>query len=661
MDISVLSKIDNAQDFYKIIPTDVRKNIEFRIELHKMLAVDKTAQQVFIALCKQYIPIFFSAVAWTLNPQKRPGERNQPFILRPAQIPAVETLNWCIDNKRDTGLNKSRKQGASEIVCKLFAAKALLEPDSHFIIGSRKKELVDNYGDPYTLFAKVDNVFDCLPTWWLELTGYEPKICRKDMNLTIPSTNSSFSGETTNENFSAGSRGTAILLDEFGRVDLGLAESIEGSVHDVADCVVYSSTHWLGPNHTFNKCLNKETTELIELYWYANPEEMYGLYTTTEPGKIEIIDKDYYTDEVLENAIYLNTIEQYNPKETNVQFIADGLKNIPSPYRAPWFDYQEFKRRGNRRDFVCNVCGTPLGAADSPFDHAMLEEIRKQTIRPYDEAGEIVFATYSNNQIDIDNINFIPNIGTQRLKWWGKLPYGRPDQRHNYILAADPSYGLGSANSASVIYDVNIGEQVGAWTDANTKIEDFADMMVALAYWVGGITPCYLIWDAGGGCGTVFTERVIFQRYPNLHTQRREDSKTRQIMNKWGCIVKGEKRDSLFGELGVALSSGLANDLSYKSFIVRDVELLSELFDYIFKEKGIGTVRGSKADLGTGALERHGDRVIAAALCILACKEQIAGNYKETRVAPPNSFMSRFKQWEVDEQQKKRNKRKYLF
>ena len=32
---------DNPKELYNIIPVDIRDNIEFRIELHKMLAVDK--------------------------------------------------------------------------------------------------------------------------------------------------------------------------------------------------------------------------------------------------------------------------------------------------------------------------------------------------------------------------------------------------------------------------------------------------------------------------------------------------------------------------------------------------------------------------------------------------------------------------------------------
>lgn len=649
---------DTAEAFYKLIPTDIGQNIQFRIELHKMLAVDSKAQQVFLAMCREYLPIVFSTSFWTLNPQKKPGERNQPFILRPAQIPAVETLNWCIDNRQDAGLNKSRKQGASEICCKLFAAKALLENNSHFIIGSRKKELVDNYGDPYTLFAKVDNVFDCLPSWWLTLCGYDPKNNRKDMVLTIPATNSSFSGETTNENFGAGSRGTAILLDEIGRVDLGVAESIEGSVHDVADCVIYSSTHWLGLNHTFNKVLKKSTTKVINLFWYNNPEENYGMYTTSEPGKFEFVDKEYYEGK---DYKVLTDITQLDPDSNEIQIIADGLKGIPSPYRSPWFDFQQFKRRGNKRDFICNVCGQPIGSADSPFDHEILQRIKKDTVRIPDYEGELYFKYDQEGKVDEDSIYFNEELGFGRLKWWGRLHFGRPDQHHNYIIGIDPSYGLGSANSAACIYDVNSHEQVGSWVDANTKPEDMADIIVALAYWVGGVDYPFLIWESNAGCGQTFGKRIIFNGYYNVYTQRREDSKTRKKVKKWGWASNEKAKEALLGDLGVALSGGLTEDNTYMHIVIREDELVDELFDYVFKEKGSGIVASSRADLGTGALERHGDRAIAAGLCVLGTKEQQEGLVENIRTPAYGSFKYYMDREEERKLKEKRELRRYLF
>lgn len=651
---------DNPKDFYKIIPTDVVENLKFRIELHQMLAVDSKMQEWFFALCKAYYPIFFSTVAFTYNPQMPEGEENRPFILRPAQIPAVERLDWCINNGKDVGINKSRKQGASEICCKLLAAKALLEKGRHFIVGSRTKDYVDNFGDSTTLFAKIDSVFENLPSWWLERSGYEPKKCRKDMNLVIPSTKSAFTGDTTNENFSAGSRATALLLDEFGRVDYGLAQAIEGSVHDVTNCVIYSSTHWLGKNHTFNKCINKPTTELIELYWYTSPVENYGLYRTSEPGKIEIIDKEYYTNEMLDNAIYLDNIQQYNPDEERMQFIADGLKGIPSPYRAPWFDLQHFKRRGDKRDFICNVCGQALGAAETPFDHTVLEEVADKDIYEPDYAGELTYQKFTNGRINDETVDFRPT-GAKRLKWWGRLLYNRPNQRHNYIIAVDPSYGLGSANAAVIVYDRNLGEQVGSFTDANTQPHDLADYVVALAYWCGGAVPAFIIWDAGGGCGTMFTDRLLFHNYPYLYTQRREDSKTRKITQKWGWIGKGKAKDSILGGLSVALGSGVTSSDEYVSMTIHDEYLLEELFDYIFKDNGQGAVVSSKADLSTGALERHGDRVIACALCILACKDIPKADWRKSLRPPINSFQHRYNKVQEEVEKNKDKIRKFLF
>jgi len=390
-----------------------------------------------------------------------------------------------------------------------------------------------------------------------------------------------------------------------------------------------------------------------------------GLYETPEPGKIKILDIDYYRNRC-PNIFGLGRREwdyeciKEECSSSGITFVADGLKGIPSPYRAPWFDQQEIKRKGNKRDFICNVCGTPLGASDTPFDHAILADIKKKHLRRPDLKGELVFELRDDRIVE-DSMVFCPGRGAKRLRWWGELPFDRPDQRHNYIIAADPSYGLGSANSAAMIVDVNTREQVGSWADANTKPEEFADQLVALAYWVGGIAECYLIWESTGGCGSMFGQRVVWQRYANVYTQRREDSKTRKKTNKYGWNATGNTKDALLGELGIALSGGLSDVREYKALIIRDTALHEELCDYIFKEKGKGAVCSSKADLSTGALERHGDRVIAAGLCVLAYKEQQAGDVEDAVVKPFESFAWYEEQKQLQKAKDKRELRRELF
>ncbi|MHA2062626.1 MAG: hypothetical protein ACW963_10105, partial [Candidatus Sifarchaeia archaeon] len=304
---------------------------------------------------------------------------------------------------------------------------------------------------------------------------------------------------------------------------------------------------------------------------------------------------------------------------------------------------------------------TPLGASDAPFDQEVLEEIRKKTIKLPNFEGEIVFSLTHDGLVNEEEINFYPGYGERRLKWWSNLPFGRPDQRHNYIIGIDPSYGLGSANSAAVIMDVNTHEQVGSWVDSTTKPEDFADMMVALAYWIGGVGPTFLIWESNAGCGSNFTARVAYQGYYNVYTQRREDSKTRKKTQKWGWSSNEKAKETLLGEFGVALSGGLSGDDDYLSFIIRDELLLDELFDYVFKEKGKGIIQSSKADLSTGAAERHGDRGIAAGLCVLACKEQMKGEFKYSPNIPKNSFAYYERLENRKQEELKRTTRRYLY
>jgi len=661
----IIKPFDNAEDFFKQIPLEIGENLKFRIKLHELLTGNLKGQEIFLQLCRDYLPIWFNTVAWTLNPQKKAGERNRPFILRPAQVPAVLTLDDCLDIGKDVGINKTRKQGASELCCKIFTAKCLLEPDAHFILGSRKKELVDNFGDPYTLFAKVDNVMECLPTWWKIRSGYDPNKNRKDMNIIIPETGSSMTGETTNESFSAGSRATGLLLDEFGRVDYTIAEAIEGSVHDVCNCIIYSSTHWLGVNHTFNKVIHKPTTELVSLLWYDNPEERAGLYETPKPGQIEIIDWDYYRDKFHsladENVVILSCIEEFDPNSDKIQFVADGLLNYPSPYRSPFFDYENYKRLGNRRDFICNVCAVPHGASDAPFDQVMLEAIRKKDIRPPDFRGELFF---SDNPME-GEVEVYWDYGQRRLEWWGELPFRRPNQRHNYIFGVDPSYGLGSANSAIMITDVNTGEQVGSWADSNTKPEELADISVALASWVGGVDWPFIIWESNAGCGQNFGNRLDYWGYPNRYTQRREDSKTRKKVKKWGWASNPNSKEKLLSELAVALSAGLTTKKKsvseWRCLIIHDEELLDELADYVFNEKGKGIVASSKADLSTGAAERHGDRGIAMGLCVLGMKEQIEGSVPSPNRIPKGSFEYYRQQYEEQKQREKKDSKRFLF
>jgi len=635
-----------AKEFSELIPRDVEKNKEFRKEFNSIIEKSPSLQKVFWSWCRELPTIAFDVLFYTLNPQNPPNQRNLPFILWGKQPEAVMTLDERIktatdEEQKNVGINKSRKEGATEIVAKLFSLHCMLYPHSNFIVGSRKKELVDKFGDDYTIFSKIDNVFENLPEWTgFRMTDSNKNIFRKDMLIRINNTKSTITGETTNDNFSAGGRSTGAFLDEIGRVEKSIADSIDGSIHDVTNCVIYGSTHWLGPGHTFNIVLGKESTKVITLLWPDNPKKNPGVYTSPEPGKIRLLDLAYYKKfcpslpEEFELEKYKKII-----LESELSFVADGCKGLPQPLRSPWHDKQEKER--DKRDFWCNVWAEPFGSSETVFDHVVLKEIKEKYVRKPDFEGELIFDYLSNGRVDIESIKFWKNAGEKRLKWWGPLPNGRPIQFHNYIIGGDISLGLGSSNSVGAVYDVNTNELVGEWADANTKPEDFADFEVALALWVGGIKRPLLIWESNGGQGVNFGRRVTWQNYHNCYVQTIEDGISRKRGKKFGWRSSAQSKSDLFEELKIALSEGLKEERNYKSIIVYSGALVDELFDYVFS-KGKEMYPSRKSDESTGARERHGDRTIATALCVLGLRDQPKGR-KEDVVNPPyNSFMSRF-------------------
>lgn len=630
-----VNSLDSPETFFQSIPKDLNENLDFRVDLHTVLEKDKSMQGVYLGLCLADPKIAFNSMFWTKNPRKPPGYSNLPFILRPKQEFVVDSLFRCIMEQRDFGINKSRDEGATEMVCKLFALLSL-QPERYFIVGSRNKELVDSLGDPYTLFAKIDYAFEVMPPWLKTAIRWNPKLDRKDLQLVVSSTGSVIKGETTNESFSAGRRGTAIFLDEFGRVEPRAAKSIEGSIHDVTGCVIYGSTHWFGEHHPFNVALKRPTTTTVNLVWYENPEKAEGLYKTPEHGIVEIVDTDYYKQYYPEIPA-LHSRESFKLVELESEllksgykgksptFVADGCENLPkgADVRSPWHDTEEAKREGDTRDFISNVWASPIGAQDSVFSHTVLNKIETSMIRPPRHKGDISFEYDADGKI-VD-IKFVRG-GREKLLWWGELINGKPNTSHNYVIGCDVSLGTGNSNSVAAILDVHTSEVVGTWVCPHTPYERFADTVYALGVWAN---EAYVVFENSGGHGINFGRRLAIDGYRRMYTQRSEDTKSRHIQNKWGWNSSPERKADLLGELGISLSEGLKTNPTYRHIIIHDKELLRELYSYVYYTDGdIGC--SEHQDLVSGARKRHGDRVIGVALCNLGAKYQQKVPKKET-------------------------------
>lgn len=659
-----LKAFDSPESLLEIIPRNVAENIKFRMDFHKLLSKDDSMQKIFMEMMFVKPQLYFDLCCFTYDPRQPRGCVNRPFILREAQVEAVNELKSGIDNGENKLINKSREEGATELIIKLFALYWRLFPQESFLVGSRAAEFVD--AGVEVSKGQLTGVHKCLmhklvyaiihwPKWM------QPNFLKTYMRTENLDNGSVIYGQSCNENFGAGDRCRAVMVDEHGRMEHRIAASTIDNLFDVTKCVIYNSTHFYGIGHPYSRLLSSGKIDVIVLPWERNPEKNEGMYRSPRYDEIEIKDIEYYRKIIPEAFENIKTMEPFKlstftkemltlPEEVaeklrSISFIADGGDKNDGGWRSPWYDEEEKRRtpRGMARDVDRNAAGS--GAMF--FSPATLRRIRLETIRPANYKGEIQFTLKTEGK------NHIPRVinphfkegGRGRFRWWGKLINGRPDQNHNYIVANDISRGMGSSNSVAQVIDVNTSEQVGIWVCPNTTPDAFADQAVAICMWCGGLTrQAYLIWEENGP-GGAFDQRRRRLGYTFVYTRKNERARTRKKKQTFGWHSSPDEKFDLLQELDLALARGLQTKPNDKFLILHDGRSLTELETYItFENKKIGP-SGLSEDEDSGAEASHGDRVIPLGEAILAMKEQgKAAVVEEKKNISKNSFAYRSQQ-----------------
>lgn len=653
--------LDTPKGFFDSIPTDPAENISWRMNFHERISKDEGMQRVYKELCWKDMKILFNSALWVYDPEAKTGLRNKPFILWPHQKPAVEAIHDCIINEHNMVIDKSRKEGATEIICKTFVGHFLLDPESQFLVGSRKAEFVDKgveivngrlLGLHKSLMHKICYALTTLPNWM------RPALLKTYMLLQNLDNSSTTSGEATNESFGAGDRQKGILVDEIGRMDHRMASDINDSVHDTCKCVIFNSTHWYGTSHPYNQLITQKygRIKVIKMPWWENPTKNDGLYLSPEYDIIEIKDIDYYRricPEVFNDIKSMESFklsdlrrkhqdEPWFEKLEEIKFVADAGDSNEGGYRSIFYDLACEERRAS--DIARNLDMRPKGSGSSVFTPTTLHRIEQSTIRPPHFKGDVIIKR--DRELLVSKGTIVPG-GVGRLVWWGKLKNGRPDQTHNFIVGADIGLGRGASNSVLSIVDVNLCEEVGQWVCANTSPEDFADIAVALCKWIGGRNKePYLIWESNG-IGGVFEGRIVKNRYSFVYIRRDETARRKKKKNKRGwCSTKGPDgtKYRLLMDLDVALKEGLSKTPLSKHLTIHCEQNIREMESYLFNTAGTPHPAKTSEDEDSTAGAAHGDRVIALGLCCLALEYQPKAMIERQKQRKSNTLGERLKE-----------------
>lgn len=584
-------------------------------------------QQIFLAMCRQEMPILFKTCFWTFQPKRQFSPvKHVPFITWPVQDGAIRLLVDKIRNGGDILIDKSREMGATWIILGTMFGEWLLVPDSTLMIISRKEEYVWKRGNPDTLYWKLDYLWKYLPLW------LQPDIELSERHMENKDNGSVIDGESTNADVGAGGRRQAVMCDEFSRVKAADANTIQETLSDTTPCRIFNSTP-TGRGHPFGQLRFSGRVDVYALPWWEHPNKIAGWYESPEINRIIIYDLEYYKNkypgvfdsitagEAFTYSEFEKQLLVTHPDLTDLKFIADGNDPANQDYfsptgkRSPWYDFECSRR--SPRDKATNIDMDYVGSGDVVFPPLLLNRMLETYGKPPEVCGEVVYDVSNNT---VTGASFRQGYGRQRLKLWCELRGNRPDQTHNYVIGCDVSLGSGNSNSVASIYDCNTNRKIGRWACPNTTPTHFCEMVVALAQWVGGVSETLICWE-NNGPGAAFTRRIQELDYPSLYRLKDEKSRRSRFKDAWGWHSSTDAKLNLMMDYSFALSAAFRPEQEEDAFVNPDIESVREAEDYVFYENGSLGPGGLEGAVG-GEKIGHGDMVIADALCIRAREQQ---------------------------------------
>ena len=201
----------------------------------------------------------------TLDPRnpERDLPASVPFVLFPRQVELIDFImaRW---RQREPGLiEKSRDIGASWLIMSLAVALCTFHKGLTIGLGSRKEQLLDNAGDPSSLFFKARMFHQALPP---EFRG---QMSSAHMRLTFPETGSAIVGEAGDQ-IGRGARCSLFLLDESAFIER--PELIEASLSATTNCRIdVSSVNGLDNPFAAKRFGGK--VKIFTFHWKSDPRK----------------------------------------------------------------------------------------------------------------------------------------------------------------------------------------------------------------------------------------------------------------------------------------------------------------------------------------------------------------------------------------------------
>jgi hypothetical protein len=415
------------------------------------------------------------------------------------------------------------------------------------------------------------------------------------------------------------------------------------STQHVTESRILISTPY-GPHGAYYSAMHDSSDiKKIQIHWSDNPSRIHGSYMVfinkDNSRHVELVDKPYWVKKAQENGLpetteadllklqaKITSETDNNPFAYRFMLTGDYVKH--AKLRSVWYDKQ-CRRPGASPKGIAQELDLDYGGSASRFyDINMLERIEREC-NPPNQCGELIHPVQVDAAIDLEKPK-LRKVDHGRVRLWF-LPdiYGCPPKNRNYVIGCDVAAGTGgvmSSNSALCVIDRDIGRQVAEFASPDIMPADFAELAVAMCHWfVGRSGPAILIWEANGPPGGQVGKRSVQMGYNNIYFRYQNQSET-----------YNEKE---------ARKIGFWSNSKTKAPLLNSAETVKEAKFYMNLPGGkINHIAADTEEDPSGAGERHGDRVIAAALAWWVCRDYVKSSESGDALASeaaPNTVLGR--------------------
>jgi len=560
---------------------------------------------------------------WTFSPKDKPGENPvTPFnTYADFQDEVMMSIADCIVVGEDFVMPKSRDMGASWMGLTVFEWFWHFREHQSFLLISRNEDYVDKSGNLKALFWKIDFLHQNQPNWLLPSGRW----LKKDPNRTMlhlgnADNHSVIDGESTTGDAGRGDRRTAMFIDEHAAFKLDDGYKVLKASRDTTNCRGFNSTPQ-GANNAFYEVVHETAARELRMHWSSHPLKNPGLYTSKD-GKVELLDS--FRGIVPFKRKGDKAVQHVRFPEDYPFIISDEF-----PLRSPWFDV-ECTRCVSTMEINQELEIDFLGSDYQFFDPESIKILIKKYCRTYNSMGML--------EIDQDTCEpkrFYEDPAKGCLYLWLDLtPEGRVPADRQFVLGSDVSAGTGASNSVSCVVDRATGEKVGVFKTPRLYPTPFASMSIAIAKFFNN---AFMVWDASGPTGKVFTQRVIKTGYGNIYYRRNEKKIGQQITDEPGYFLNPTAKAALLEDYRAALAA--------HRYINRSELGMKECLQFIRKsDQSIEHSASANSQDPSGARTAHGDEVIADALACLGVAEYESQPKPQAPEVPAGSLAFRRQQ-----------------